>query len=59
MRLQEMTEEVRVATADEALHIRAFIRIFTVDDLQKSISFYEALGFTIDERWEENGCYSA
>ena len=23
--------------------------------MQKSITFYEALGFTIDERWEENG----
>jgi catechol 2,3-dioxygenase-like lactoylglutathione lyase family enzyme len=27
----------------------------TVDDLQKSITFYEALGFAIDERWEEKG----
>lgn len=27
----------------------------TVDDLQKSIKFYEALGFSIDERWEEGG----
>jgi uncharacterized glyoxalase superfamily protein PhnB len=26
-----------------------------VDDLQKSITFYEALGFTVDERWEDNG----
>jgi uncharacterized glyoxalase superfamily protein PhnB len=26
-----------------------------VDDLQKSISFYQALGFAIDEKWEENG----
>ena len=23
--------------------------------MQKSITFYEALGFAIDERWEENG----
>ena len=23
--------------------------------MQKSITFYEALGFTIDERWEDNG----
>jgi uncharacterized glyoxalase superfamily protein PhnB len=27
----------------------------TVDDLQKSIAFYEALGFAIDERWEDKG----
>jgi uncharacterized glyoxalase superfamily protein PhnB len=23
--------------------------------LQKSITFYEGLGFTVDERWEDNG----
>jgi uncharacterized glyoxalase superfamily protein PhnB len=28
---------------------------FTVDDLGKSIAFYEALGFSIADRWEENG----
>lgn len=50
-----VTEEVVVATTQEALQISAFIPIFTVDDLQKSITFYEALGFTVDERWEENG----
>ena len=27
----------------------------TVDDLQKSLTFYEALGFAVDERWEEKG----
>jgi uncharacterized glyoxalase superfamily protein PhnB len=27
----------------------------TVDDLQKSIAFYEALGFAIEERWEDKG----
>ena len=27
----------------------------TVDDLQKSIKFYEAFGFSIDERWEDGG----
>lgn len=44
-----------MATTQEALQISAFIPSFTVDDLQKSITFYEALGFTVDERWEENG----
>ena len=39
----------------EALQISAFVPIVTADDLQKSIAFYEALGFTADERWEENG----
>ena len=44
-----------MATTQHALQISTIVPIFTVDDLQKSIGFYEALGFTIDERWEENG----
>ena len=28
---------------------------FTVNDLQKSIRFFEGLGFVVDERWEEGG----
>jgi uncharacterized glyoxalase superfamily protein PhnB len=44
-----------VATTQEALQISAIVPSFTVDDLQKSIAFYEALGFTVDERWEDNG----
>jgi uncharacterized glyoxalase superfamily protein PhnB len=42
-------------TTQEALQIGAIAPSLTVDDLQKSIAFYEALGFAIDERWEENG----
>jgi predicted lactoylglutathione lyase len=49
------TEEVIVATTQEALQISAIVPGFTVDDLQKSISFYEALGFAVEERWEDNG----
>ena len=44
-----------VATSQEAVQINAFIPTLTVDDLQKSIAFYEALGFAIDERWEDKG----
>ena len=44
-----------MATTQAALQISAIVPNFTVDDLQKSIAFYEALGFTVDERWEENG----
>jgi uncharacterized glyoxalase superfamily protein PhnB len=44
-----------VATTQEAVQIRAIVPTLTVDDLQKSIAFYEALGFAIDERWEESG----
>jgi uncharacterized glyoxalase superfamily protein PhnB len=37
------------------VQIRAIVPTLTVDDLQKSIAFYEALGFAIDERWEDKG----
>jgi uncharacterized glyoxalase superfamily protein PhnB len=49
------TEGGLVATTQEAVQVSAIVPTLTVDDLQKSISFYEALGFAIDERWEENG----
>src|ERR687892_1688434 len=48
-------KEAIVATTQEAVQISAIVPTLTVDDLQKSISFYEALGFAIDERWEEKG----
>jgi uncharacterized glyoxalase superfamily protein PhnB len=44
-----------VATTQEAVQISAIVPTLTVDDLQQSITFYETLGFAIDERWEENG----
>jgi uncharacterized glyoxalase superfamily protein PhnB len=44
-----------VATTQEALQVSSIVPSLTVDDLKKSIAFYEALGFTISERWEENG----
>src|SRR3954452_14679128 len=44
-----------MATTQEALQISTVMPSFTVDDLQKSITFYEALGFAIDERWEDKG----
>jgi uncharacterized glyoxalase superfamily protein PhnB len=44
-----------VATTQEVVRISAIVPTLTVDDLQKSIAFYEALGFTIDERWEDKG----
>ena len=48
-------KEASVATTQEAVQISAIVPTLTVDDLQKSITFYEALGFTVDERWEDNG----
>ena len=44
-----------MATTQEAVQIGAIVPTLTVDDLQKSITFYQALGFAIDERWEEKG----
>ena len=44
-----------MATTQEAVQIGAIVPALTVDDLQKSITFYEALGFAIEERWEEKG----
>jgi uncharacterized glyoxalase superfamily protein PhnB len=44
-----------VATTQTGLQVSAIVPSFTVDDLQKSLTFYEALGFTVEERWEEAG----
>jgi uncharacterized glyoxalase superfamily protein PhnB len=44
-----------VPTTQEAVQISGIVPTLTVDDLQKSITFCEALGFAIDERWKENG----
>ena len=44
-----------MATTHEALQVTGIIPSLTVDDLPKSITFYEALGFAVDERWEDNG----
>ena len=45
-----------MATATEtALRVKELMPSLTVDDLQKSITFFEGLGFAVDERWEEEG----
>ena len=44
-----------MATTQAAAQISAIVPTITVDDLQESIRFYEALGFAVDERWEDNG----
>jgi predicted lactoylglutathione lyase len=44
-----------MATTQEIVQISAIVPTLTVDDLQKSITFYEALGFAIEERWEDKG----
>ncbi len=45
-----------MATAPEtSLQAKAIAPSLTVDDLQNSITFFEGLGFGIEERWEESG----
>lgn len=40
----------------ESLRLRQFTPSLTVDDLGLSLRFYEdGLGFTVEERWEEDG----
>lgn len=40
----------------ESLRLRSVAPSFTVDDLQASLAFYvDGLGFTVEERWEEEG----
>lgn len=59
-----MTEQPRDETAPaqrreadpESLRLRSLSPALTVDDLPRSLRFYvDALGFTIEERWEEDG----
>ena len=38
-----------------ALTAKSLMPGYTVDDLNKSIAFYEALGFAVAERWEDKG----
>jgi len=42
-------------TTDTALQVKTLSPALTVDDLQKSIKFFEGLGFTVNERWENEG----
>ena len=42
-------------TLDTRLQATSVSPTLTVDDLQKSLAFFEGLGFGIEERWEEEG----
>jgi uncharacterized glyoxalase superfamily protein PhnB len=44
-----------MTTTQDTVQTSSIIPMLTVDDLKKSITFYEALGFSIEERWEEKG----
>jgi uncharacterized glyoxalase superfamily protein PhnB len=42
-------------TTETALQVKEISPSFTVNDLQKSLAFFEALGFAVHERMEEKG----
>ena len=42
-------------TIESTLQATSIVPNLTVDDVRKSITFYEGLGFAVQERWEENG----
>ena len=42
-------------TTETALQVKELLPNYTVNDLQKSLAFFEALGFAVDERMEEKG----
>ena len=42
-------------TTESALQVKELLPNYTVNDIQKSLAFFEALGFAVDERMEEKG----
>ena len=44
-----------MATTQSLLNAKSLLTGFTVDDLNKSIAFYEALGFAVTQRWDQDG----
>jgi len=42
-------------TATSTLNGKSVMPSMTVDDLQRSLTFFTGLGFEIEDRWEENG----
>jgi len=47
-----------MATAlDGRLQAKTITPSLTVDDLQRSIRFFEGLGFVVNERWEDGGVF--
>ena len=40
---------------ETALQAKSIAPSITVDDVQKSLTFFEGLGFGVEERWEDSG----
>ena len=52
---EERTTERR-SPDSESLRLRALAPAYTVDDLERSLRHYvDGLGFTVEDRWEEDG----
>src|SRR5688572_22043101 len=41
-------------TTETALQAKTLSTSLTVNDIQKSIRFFEGLGFAVDDRWEQD-----
>jgi uncharacterized glyoxalase superfamily protein PhnB len=44
-----------MSTTQNALHGKAVMPSLTVNNLQQSLDFFDALGFEVEDRWEEGG----
>ena len=42
-------------TQTSKLNAKSIMPGYTVDDIARSIAFYEALGFTVSQKWEDKG----
>ena len=42
-------------TTNIILHGKSVMPSLTVDNLQRSLDFFDGLGFEVEEKWEENG----
>ena len=42
-------------TQNKTLNAKSLMPSLTVDDLERSISFFSGLGFAVDDRWEQDG----
>jgi uncharacterized glyoxalase superfamily protein PhnB len=47
------------ATEPASLNATNVVPSLTVDDIATSIRFYEALGFTVTDRWDDNGALTS
>ena len=45
-------------TTESALQVKELSPSLTVNDVPKSVTFFEALGFAVEERWGQRRHYS-